>query len=109
MAYDEGLAQRVRELLEEKPGFVEKKMFVGICFLLRGNMACGIINEDLIVRVGSERYEASLKLPHTRKFDITGKPMKGWVMVSSDGYETDEDLFKWIQQGLHYALSLPPK
>ena len=109
MAYDEGLAQRVRELLDEKPGFVEKKMFGGICFLLRGNMACGIINEDLIVRVGSERYEASLKLPHTRKFDITGKPMKGWVMVSSEGYETDEDLFKWIQQGLHYTLSLPPK
>ena len=109
MAYDEGLAQRVRELLDEKPGFVEKKMFGGICFLLRGNMACGIINEDLIVRVGSERYEASLKLPHTRKFDITGKPMKGWVMVSSKGYETDEDLFQWIQQGVHYTLSLPPK
>ncbi|HVO68273.1 MAG TPA: TfoX/Sxy family protein [Syntrophales bacterium] len=109
MAYDEGLAQRVRELLEEKPGYAEKKMFGGLCFLLRGNMVCGIINEDLIVRVGVERYEASLKLPHTRKFDITGKPMKGWVMVSSQGYETDEDLFKWIQQGLHYVLSLPPK
>jgi hypothetical protein len=109
MAYDKGLAQRVRELLEEKPGFVEKKMFGGICFLLCGNMACGIIHEDLIVRAGAERYEASLKLPHTRKFDITGKPMKGWVMVSSEGYETDEDLFHWIQQGVHYALSLPPK
>jgi hypothetical protein len=109
MAYDEGLAQRVRELLEEKTGFVEKKMFGGICFLLRGNMACGIINEDLIVRVGSDRYEVSLKLPHTRKFDITGRPMKGWVMVSWEGYEKDEDLFKWIQQGVHYALSLPSK
>jgi hypothetical protein len=109
MAYDKGLAQRVRELLEEKPGFVEKKMFGGICFLLRGNMACGIINEDFIVRVGSERCEASLKLPHTRKFDITGKPMKGWVMVSSEGYEADEDLFEWTQQGVLYALSLPPK
>lgn len=109
MAYDEGLAQRVRELLEEKPGFVEKKMFGGICFLLRGNMACGIINEDLIVRVGSEKYEASLKLPHTREFNITGKPMKGWVMVSWEGHETDKDLFKWIQQGAHYALSLPSK
>jgi len=109
MAYDEGLAQRVRELLEEKPGFVEKNMFGGICFLLRGNMACGIINEDLIVRVGLEKYEASLKLPHTREFDITGKPMKGWVMVSWEGHETDKDLFNWIQQGVHYALSLPSK
>ena len=109
MAYDEGLAQRARELLEEKPGFVEKKMFGGIGFLLRGNMACGIIREDLIVRVGSERYKASLKLPYTRKFDMTGKPMTGWIMVSSEGYERDEDLLKWIQQGVHYALSLPPK
>jgi TfoX/Sxy family transcriptional regulator of competence genes len=109
MAYDEGLAQRARELLEEEPGFVEKKMFGGIGFLLRGNMACGVIKEDLIVRVGSERYEASLKLPYTRKFDITEKPMIGWIMVSSEGYERDEDLFKWIQQGVHYALSLPPK
>jgi hypothetical protein len=109
MAYDEGLAQRVRELLEERPEFNEKKMFGGVCCLLNGNMACGILNDDLIVRVGPEKYEDSLKLPHTRKFDITGKPMKGWVMVSYKGHESDEDLFEWVQRGVNYAFSLPPK
>lgn len=109
MAYDEGLAQRVREIMQEKPGFNEKKMFGGVCFLLHGNMACGILNDELIVRAGPEKYEDYLKLPHTRKFDITGKPMKGWVMVSYEGHETDEALFEWVQLGENFALSLPPK
>ena len=109
MAYDEGLAQRVREIIEEQIGFNEKKMFGGVCYLLNGNMACGILNDNLIVRVGPKKYEDSLKLPSTRKFDITGKPMKGWVMVSSDACETDKDLFKWVHKGVHCALSLPPK
>lgn len=109
MAYDKGLAQRVRELLEEKPGFIEKKMFGGVCFLLNGNMSCGILNDDLIVRVGTEKYDRLLKSPHVRKFDITGRPMKGWVMVSCEGYESDKDLAGWIRQGMQYALSLPPK
>jgi TfoX N-terminal domain len=109
MAYDEGLAQRVRELLESEPDFQEKRMFGGLCFLLRGNMVCGIIKDDLIVRVGAEHYEDALKRPHTRKFDITGKPLKGWVMVSWEGHEADADLSAWIGQGVHHALSLPPK
>jgi TfoX/Sxy family transcriptional regulator of competence genes len=109
MAYDEGLAQRVREILEEKPGYAEKKMFGGICFLLNGNMACGILDDDIIVRVGPEKYEESLKIPHSRVFDYTGRSMKGWVMVSSDGHESDEDLQDWIQKGVSYAMSLPPK
>lgn len=109
MAYDEGLAQRVRELLEEHPGFNEKKMFGGICFLLYGNMACGIISDDIIVRVGKEKYDDLLQLPHVKKFDITGRPMKGWVMVSYEGYESDEDLSEWIERGVDFALSLPPK
>jgi hypothetical protein len=109
MAYDEGLAQIVREFLEGKTGFDEKKMFGGICFLLHGNMACGILKDDLIVRVGPDKYEDSLKLPHIRKFDITGRPMKGWVMVSSDGYASEEDIISWIQKGVDFSLSLPPK
>lgn len=109
MAYDEGLAQRVREILEEKPGFVEKKMFGGICFLLHGNMACGILDYDIIVRVGPEKYENALTLPHARVFDFTGRPMKGWVMVSHEGHESDEELFGWIQKGVDFAMSLPPK
>ncbi|MBT3368644.1 MAG: TfoX/Sxy family protein [Nitrospina sp.] len=109
MAYDEGLAQRVTELLEEKAGFNEKKMFGGICYLLNGNMACGVLNDDIIVRVGPEQYEGSLKLPHTREFDFTGRPMKGWVMVSQEGQESDEDLAVWVRKGVNFALSLPPK
>ncbi len=109
MAYDEGLAQRVREILEEKPGYNEKKMLGGICFLLHGNMACGILGYDIIIRVGPKKYEESLKLPHTRIFDFTGRPMKGWVMVSQEGLESDEDLFRWVQKGINFALSLPPK
>jgi len=109
MAYNEGLAQRVRVVLEGKSGLVEKKMFGGVCFLLCGNMACGILNESLIVRVGPEKYENALKLPHTRKFDTTGKPMKGWVMVSPEGHNTAESLSYWIEQGVAFALTLPMK
>lgn len=108
MAYDKGLAQRVTELMEEKPRFNEKKMFGGVCYLLNGNMACGVLNEDLIVRVGPEKYEDFLKFPHARKFDITGRPMKGWVMVSYGGHESDEDLSEWVR-GVIFVLSLPPK
>jgi TfoX/Sxy family transcriptional regulator of competence genes len=109
MPYDEGLAQRVRELLEEEPGFDEKKMFGGICFLLFGNMVCGIINDDLIVRVGVDVYEEALKLAQTKKFDLTGRPMKGWVMVLSPGLESDENLSQWVQKAVTYVRSLPSK
>lgn len=109
MAYDDGLAQRAREVIEELPGFNEKKMFGGICWLLHGNMAGGIINDDIIIRVGPDNYESALALPHTRVFDITGRVMKGWVMVSPKGHEEDKDLESWIRKGIDFALSLPPK
>jgi TfoX/Sxy family transcriptional regulator of competence genes len=109
MAYDEGLAQRIREVLGERPELVEKKMFGGIGFMLQGNMACGVLKDELIVRVGPERYEEALTKPHTRPFDFSGRPMRGWVMVASDGYESDEALQGWVQQGVDFALSLPPK
>jgi TfoX/Sxy family transcriptional regulator of competence genes len=109
MAYDEGLAQRIREVLGELPELVEKKMFGGIGFMVRGNMACGVHKDALIVRVGREGHGEALARPHTKPFDITGKPMKGWVMVTSDGYESAEALEDWVQQGLDFALSLPAK
>ena len=109
MAYDEGLGQRVRELLEETPGLVEKKMFGGIGFMLRGNMACGIHKESLVVRVGPERYVEALAKPHAHPFDITGRPMKGWVMIAPDALESDADLSEWVQSGVEFALTLPPK
>jgi TfoX/Sxy family transcriptional regulator of competence genes len=109
MAYDEGLAQRIREALADLPDLVEKKMFGGIGFMVQGNMACGVNKEDLIVRVGPARYEEALTQPHARPFDFTGKPMKGWVMVAPDGYEAESDLNHWIHQGVDFALSLPGK
>ena len=109
MAYDKVLAQQVRTLFEGRPGFAEKKMFGGVCFLLRGNMACGVLNEDLIVRVGPDSYEALLKLPETKVFDMTGKPMKGWVMVSPKGHRAKKDRDAWVERGAAFALTLPPK
>lgn len=109
MAYDEGLLHRMRALLDEGPEVEEKKMFGGVGFMLQGNMACGILNDDLIVRVGPDRYEEALASPHARQFDITGRPMTGWVMVGPAGYAEDEDLERWVQQGLTFAGSLPAK
>ena len=109
MAYDEGLAQRVREEIGELPGYVEKKMFGGVGFMLHGNMACGANGADLIVRVGPERYESALAEPHTRPFDLTGRPMRGWVFVDAEGIEAEGEFRAWIKRGVEHALSLPAK
>jgi hypothetical protein len=109
MAYDEGLAQRIREILVDQPGLVEKKMFGGIAFMLQGNMVCGVNKEDLIVRLDPAQYEAAVTRAHARPFDLAGRVMKGWVMVGPDGCEADEALEAWVQQGVDFALSLPPK
>jgi hypothetical protein len=109
MAYDEGLATRVREVLGEQPELVEKKMFGGLAFLLHGNMACGVRGDDLIVRVAAEAANAALGEPGTRPFDLTGRPMKDWLLVGADGHAEDDDLRRWVDRGLAYANSLPPK
>lgn len=109
MAYDEGLAERVRELLAPREALVERKMFGGVAWMLAGNMACGVIGEELVVRLGAEDGEAALAEPHTREFDFTGRPMKGTVFVAADGLATDEQLAGWVDAGAEYALSLPPK
>lgn len=109
MAYDEGLEQRIREQLEVIPGMIGKKMFGGICFMIHGNMACGIHQDSLIVRVGSEQHAEAQAQSHTKVFDITGRPMKNWILVLPDGIESDADLKRWIEQGRDFALSLPPK
>ncbi len=109
MAYDEGLAQRIRENLTGQSDLVEKQMFGGIGFMAQGNMVCGVLHDSLIVRVGPDRYSEALAQPHTKEFDFTGRPMAGWVMVSLEGYEADLDLENWVNLGITYALSLPPK
>jgi len=108
MAYNEKLAERIRDEFGEIP-FVEKKMFGGVGFLVNGNLACGIHKENMIVRVGSEKRDKLLKKPHTRIFDITGRPMKGWLMVEPDGCKTAKQLSAWVKEGVEFALTLPPK
>jgi TfoX N-terminal domain len=109
MAYDEGLATRVRDVLGDRPGLAEKKMFGGLAFLLHGNMACGVRGDDLIVRVAAEVADAAQVEPGTRPFDLTGRPMKGWLLVDPDGHAEDEDLRRWVDRGVAYASSLPAK
>lgn len=109
MAYDEGLAERVRQLLDESAGLVEKKMFGGVGFLLQGNMACGVHKDYLIVRISPESQEAALRQPNVRVFDLTGRPMSGWILVEKEGVAEEEALRYWVQRGIDYARSLPPK
>ncbi|MEQ8331438.1 MAG: TfoX/Sxy family protein [Longimicrobiales bacterium] len=108
MAYDEGLAQRVREAMD-RPGWTEKKMFGGLCFLIGGNMACGIVGDELMVRVGPDAYLDSLALPHAREMDFTGRAMRGMVYVGTAGLESDHALHDWVARGTAYAASLPAK
>lgn len=109
MAYDEGLADRARGLLAGRSGVREQKMFGGLCFMLGGNMAFGVLGSELVVRVGKENLEEALFLPHSRPFDMTGRPMRGFVYVAAEGLATDEGLADWAGRGIAYALALPPK
>ncbi len=109
MAYNEALANRMRTYLKAKRGIAEKKMFGGVGFLVNGNMACGVNQRDLIVRLGEEDFEKALKQPGVRVFDMTGRPMKGWIMVKPEGCASEQALQGWIEKGLSYAKTLPAK
>lgn len=109
MAFDTDLADRIRHQLSRKRNFSEKKMFGGICFLLNGNMCCGVLGNELIIRVKPGEGEAILKERHTRVFDFSGRPSKNMVYVGSRALEKDADLNRWLQVTLKYVKSLPPK
>ncbi len=109
VAYDEGLAERVREVLSDVAELRERKMFGGLAFMVAGNMAVGIVGDELMVRVGPDAFGECLALPHAREMDFTGRPMKGFVFVGGDGIAEDEDLLAWVGRGLDHARSLPPK
>lgn len=109
MAYDEGLAQRVRVALRRRQGFAEKKMFGGVGFLLRGNMCVGVWKEWLIVRLGPDMGESALREPHVRPFDITGRAMRGWAMIAPEGVEDDNELKRWIRAAAEFVAELPAK
>ena len=107
MAYDEGLAAKVRDIVGGAA--TEKKMFGGLSFLIGGNMACGVHGDSLIVRLAPDATADALAEAGARPFDMTGRPMKGWIMVDRPGYEEAADLELWVSRGVAYAHGLPPK
>ena len=108
MAYDETLADRVRAVLAEEDGLSERKMFGGLAFMLHGNMACGIVKDELMLRLGPEGADSALDRPHVRQMDFTGRPMTGMVFVAPAGLEGDA-LGDWVTRAVGYARALPPK
>jgi hypothetical protein len=109
MAYNLSLAERIRSVLENRAGLSERQAFGGLSFLIHGNMAVGVIGDELVVRLGSEAAEAALADPHVRPFDFSGRPMKGWIFVAPTGLESDADLAGWVNQGTAFASGLSPK
>ena len=109
MAFDEALAGRIRRRLARRKDFEERKMFGGIGFLLNGNLLVGVWKESLVVRLGEEEGEEALKEPHVKEFDITGRPMRNWVLVGPEGVQDDEQLSAWIQRAVKFVGALPAK
>ncbi|MBB3059475.1 MULTISPECIES: TfoX/Sxy family protein [Microbulbifer] len=107
MAYNKTLAEKVRELLQRNDGLTEKQMFGGLAFMLNGNMACGVVGEELMVRVGPDNYQDALEQRYTRPMDFTGRPLKGMVYVEEDAIAAALD--EWVNRGVEFAGSLPPK
>ena len=109
MAYDPGLAARLETLLSGRPGYQQKKMFGGIGWMLNGNMCVAVYEDWLIARVGTVAEKRILSNPHTKPFDITGKPMKGWVMIGLEGIDADDDLERHVQLAESFVKTLPRK
>jgi TfoX/Sxy family transcriptional regulator of competence genes len=109
MAFSEALAERIRRVVARRKGIEEKKMFGGVGFLFNGNMLVGVWKQSLIVRLGPEHGEEALREPHVKEFDITGRAMKGWVLIASEGIEKDEELLRWIQRAVKFVGKLPAK
>jgi len=109
MAYDEGLAQRIRESLQNRGDVSEKKMFGGLCYMVSGHMCCGIVGDTLMARVGPKKYTQALSNQHAREMDFTGRALKGMVYVEPEGIESESSLSYWLSECLEFVDSLPPK
>jgi TfoX/Sxy family transcriptional regulator of competence genes len=109
MAYDEQVADRVRRFLSDQSHVVENKMMGGVCFMLDGNMCCGVRGAALMVRVGREAYERMLALRGVRPLEFGGRRPSGFVVVDPEGYRTDEALSQWLQRGIDFVAALPVK
>ena len=110
MAYDEDIANRIRELIAAEPGLTEQRMFGGLAFLVGGHMSVAASGQGgLMVRVDPEDTDALLAKPHARPFEMRGRSMQGWLRVDAEGVRTKRQLEPWVRRGVAYARSLPPK
>jgi len=109
MAYNEKVAGRLSKVFSEHKGVVEKKMFGGIAYMYRDHMCVGVIDDMLMIRVGPEQYEKALSEKHVKPMDFTGRPMKGYVYVEPAGFKTEKSLKQWIELGIEFVKTLPPK
>ena len=109
MPYNEELAMRVLTIIGAEPSLVQKRMFGGMAYMLQGNLACCVLNDDLIVRVPKDEYAAVLEQSHVREMDYSGRPMRGWVLVGPAATDSDRSLAEWVRYGASTALALPPK
>ena len=109
MAFDQGLAERIRKHIVRQKGLTEKRMFGGLAFLLNGNMCCGVHQGELIVRLDPAQIGSALAEPHTRVFDLSGRPMKGWILVEPAGLADEPALAKWLRFATNFSASLPKK
>lgn len=109
MAFDAGLAQRVRRVLGSRPGITERRMFGGLAFLVDGKMFVGIQDAVLMARVGAERHHDALAMPHVREMDFTGRPMTGYVYIDPPAITADADLAAWVGWCADHVARLPPK
>ena len=107
MPFDQALASRIRRDTASRGAFVEKQMFGGIGFLLNGNLCVGVWKDSVVARVGPTEYQAALSEPHVREFDITDRPMTGWVAVGPPGVERNDQLADWIGRATRFVRALP--
>jgi len=109
MAFDIALAERVRAYLDGVANIEERQMFGGLAFLLEGNMAVGVIGDELMVRVGKASHDELVAQPWSRIMDFTGREMKGWLVIGGPGIDDDGDLAAWVERGIDFAATLPAK
>jgi TfoX/Sxy family transcriptional regulator of competence genes len=109
LTFNELTAVSIRTAMKDLPGVSERNMFGGVSFMLEGNMCCGVIEDNLVVRVGPGAYEAALREPFARPMDFTGRPLAGFVYVDRAGYEAPDALLRWIERGVEFVRTLPPR
>jgi TfoX/Sxy family transcriptional regulator of competence genes len=109
MTFSELTANQIRNAIQSTPGMTERHMFGGVAFMLEGNMCCGVIEDNLVVRVGPRAYDEALQEPHARPMDFTGRPLRGFVYVDPAGFANNASLRQWIERGVRFVQTLPPK